>query len=312
MPTRTEIHDEINEGAHPDFVRRKYLAALSKVTGNDTIIYFAGFGPKLIGLGLPSSLISIVPDDVQAFMSALNGLNGEHLDLVLQSGGGSLEAAEQLVNYLRAKYLRVRVIVPHQAMSAATMIACSCNSIVMGKHSALGPVDPQITLPNGAGSFQVPAQAVLDDFERAKREVADSPKVAPLWAAKFQSLPHGVLSMCQTVMDRSVEKVAEWLNSYMIEDLSKCKDIAKWLGDAGTHKSHGRPICLEVARSKGLVVEALEENPAFQDAVLSVFHASMLTLETTNCVKMVENHTGRGLYRQLNVAPRPQQTSPSS
>ena len=30
------------------------------------------------------------------------------------------------------------------AMSGGTMIACSCKEILMGKHSSLGPVDPQI------------------------------------------------------------------------------------------------------------------------------------------------------------------------
>ena len=53
----------------------------------------------------------------------------------------------------------IRVIVPHMAMSAGTMIACSSREIIMGKESSLGPIDPQY--------HNVPAQGVLKEFERA-------------------------------------------------------------------------------------------------------------------------------------------------
>lgn len=44
------------------------------------------------------------------------------------------------------------------------MIALSCRSILMGKHSNLGPIDPQV-----AG---VPAHGIIDEFWQAKREGA--------------------------------------------------------------------------------------------------------------------------------------------
>jgi len=56
----------------------------------------------------------------------------------LHSPGGSIEAAEAIVTYLRSKFAHIRAIVPHSAMSAATMIAMACDEIVMGKHSFLG------------------------------------------------------------------------------------------------------------------------------------------------------------------------------
>ncbi len=79
---------------------------------------------------------------MQGFMEVIRGLPGDGLDLVLHSPGGSAEATEGLVTYIRSKYDNVRVIVPHLAMSAATMLACSANRILMGKHSYLGPIDP--------------------------------------------------------------------------------------------------------------------------------------------------------------------------
>ncbi|MBQ6152900.1 MAG: hypothetical protein IJJ15_04055 [Ruminococcus sp.] len=36
-------------------------------------------------------------------------------------------------------------------MSAASMLSCACDEIIMGKQSSIGPIDPQMTLtkPNG-------------------------------------------------------------------------------------------------------------------------------------------------------------------
>ena len=87
---------------------------------------------------------------------------GDELDLILHSPGGSPEAAEAVVSYLRSCFSHVRVIVPQLAMSAATMIACSADEVILGKHSFLGPIDPQLVLPTSLGVRMVPAQAVLD------------------------------------------------------------------------------------------------------------------------------------------------------
>ena len=57
----------------------------------------------------------------------------------------------------------IRVIVPHMAMSAGTMIACSAKEIIMGKESSLGPIDPQYR--------NVPAEGVIDEFNRAVKEI---------------------------------------------------------------------------------------------------------------------------------------------
>lgn len=140
MPNRNEIYEEIGKAraAAQDDVRRRYLKELNELTKRDTIIYATAFSSKRLPQ-LPSFLISLTSDDIQGFISALHGLNGKKLDLILHSPGGSLEAAEQIVSYLRSKYGHIRAIVPQNAMSAATMLACACDEIVMGKHSAIGP-----------------------------------------------------------------------------------------------------------------------------------------------------------------------------
>lgn len=298
MGTRSDIHSEIinQKNNTQDIVRRKYLQNLYKLTGNDTILYITSFQA-------PQGAIQISLDDIRGFMSSLNGLKGKKLDLIIHSPGGSLEAAEQIVQYLRAKYDYIRAIIPQNAMSAATMIACACDEIIMGKQSAIGPIDPQMSLPTPNGyPMPIPAHAILEDFRKAEHEIISNPAVAPVWIPKLMSIPHGFLTLCEETIELAKQKVELWLDSYMFKNSPEKngKKISEFLGDFSKHKTHGRPINYDIAKQIGLNVKRLEDCQALQDAVLSVYHAAMITTEITNCVKIIENHDGKGHFVNIN------------
>lgn len=103
-------------------------------------------------------------------METLHGLTGDGLDLVLHSPGGSAEATESIVKYIRSKFSDVRVFIPHAAMSAATILACSANRTAMGKHSFLGPIDPQFIIQTQIARASVAAHAIEEQFAMAKEE----------------------------------------------------------------------------------------------------------------------------------------------
>lgn len=295
MPARNDIASEVNrlKATGQDIIRKQYVEALHTQTGRDTVVYFSSYNVHR-PFPVPGAALSVSQDDIQGFMASLHGLKGRALDLVLHSPGGSADAADQIVQYLRAKYDHIRVIIPQNAMSAATMLACAADEIVMGKHSAIGPIDPQLTL-NGV---QVPAHTILQDFERAKTDIATNPLLANLWGPRFASLPPGFLNLCEQVTLLASDKVKTWLDQYMFQksDLAAAQSIASWLANFAEHKTHGRPIGIDLARSKGLKVVALEDDQALQEAVLSVFHSTMLTFQTTSCLKIIENHLGNGHY----------------
>lgn len=310
MANRNEIMNRIGEYKNigQDIIRRQYLAELNEYTNNDTIIYASAFPCHIPGVS--SNLLSIGLNDIQGFMTCINGLKSDKLDLILHSPGGSLEAADQLVQYLRAKYKYIRAIVPQNAMSAATMIACACDEIVMGKQSAIGPIDPQMTLtkPNGI-SYSLPAHSILADFERAKGEIAKDQNAAKVWIPKLLELPNGFLDLCNKTILLSKSKVAEWLNTYMFKNdvVKPGEQIANWLGDFNEHKTHGRPINYQLAHEKGLKITLLEDDQELQDKVLSVFHSTLVTFDVTQCVKIIENHFGKGSYTvvQQQIMPIP-------
>ena len=290
MPTRAQIESEISV-PRADGARRKYHRALAALTQRDTIVYASAFlSSRYAGRGG-----AVETDDMQHFMSALHGLKSDKLDLVLHSPGGSPTAAEQIVEYLRAKYEHIRAIVPMQAMSAATMIACACDEIVMGKHSAIGPIDPQIpvSFPDGDSHYHyLPAQSIVDEINRAKKDVTENEATLPFWVARISRYPS--VSVCEDQLSFAEGLVAGWLERYMLRDNRKAKRVAQWLSNSKKHKDHSRPIFFAKAKKEGLNVVALESNQKLQDAVLSLFHATMTTFERTNVVKIVENQNGGG------------------
>ena len=71
------------------------------------------------------------------------------------------------------------------------------------------------------------------------------------------------------------------------------------LADANKHRTHNRPLHVDKLKSLKLNVKSLEDEQKLQDAILSVFHAATVTFETTSCIKIVENHFGKGVYQIL-------------
>jgi hypothetical protein len=297
-------HDILNElGAHQnqhqliaaqtiDIVRRQYLKALADVTGRNVIAYYSGFlsKPKVEG-------IDINDDDMNAFMSCIHGLDRtKGLDLILHTPGGAIAATEALTTYLHKMFGRnIRAIVPQIAMSAGTMTALSCQSIVMGAHSSLGPIDPQI-----AG---IPADVVVTEFERAYDEIKSDPIKAHVWAPILGRYAPSFLTQCEYAVAWSKDFVQKTLESNMFADDANKKALAEKvvaaLSSAATNKAHDKHINADKLESLKVKVFRLENDPTLQDAVLAVHHCFMHTMASTTAIKVVENHEGRAAVRMM-------------
>jgi len=281
-----------------DTVRRKYLGQLYAHTGREVILYASKWTQAL---GLPQEVLSITEEDLEGLMEVVHGLKGPGLDLIIHSPGGSAEATEALVSYLRSKFKDIRAIIPHAAMSAATMWACAADRIVMGKHSFLGPIDPQIVFARDGNQQLVAAPAIIDQFDLAQKQCED-PKLFPSWIPILPQYGPALLFQCRNALELSRELVAKWLESFMFKgDSAKARTVAQRLADHTQFKSHGRHIDRETAKSLGLVVENLEEDQILQDLVLSVYHATTHTFNGTSAVKIIENHRSRAFVKQVSV-----------
>jgi hypothetical protein len=312
-----EIQAEVAKGNPSafDVVRRKYLAALAAHTQRNVIVYAAKWTQP--GDHDPN-LTSITEEDVQGLMEVVHGLPARQLDLILHSPGGSAEAAEAIVHYLRAKFDHIRVIVPHAAMSAATLVACAANEIVMGKQSSLGPVDPQYIVvgPNPGQVQAVPAQAILDQFARAKQECKD-PHLLGAWAPMLAQYGPALLVQCENALKLAENLAAEWIRTWMLgatkgkRGAMKARAIAKALRDHKRFRSHARHISRDQAKAMGLVVLDLEADQTLQDLVLSVFHATTQAFDATPAVKIIENQLGKAFLKLQRTVQIPVQMVPA-
>lgn len=302
MPTWGSILQEINNNSPSpspaDLIRRKYLVELSQYTKRDVILYASSWTHATY-----ADAVSINEDDIHGLMEAVHGLQSDKLDLILHSPGGLAEVTENMVSYLRKKFNHIRVIIPQAAMSAATMLACASNEIIMGKQSSLGPIDPQLVLPHRHGSIQIlPAQAIIDNFEAAKKISATHPQQMGAFLPVLEQYTPGLIERCHAAQDLSVELVSKWLNLYMFKDDAdsneKAERIAHDLADHSVFKSHNRHIDIEQALNLGLRVAPLESDQKLQDLVLSVFHAATIILQQ-GVVKIIENHRGNAFIKQL-------------
>ena len=312
MATFGEILEQIQTEQRlspSDRVRRKCLAKLHELTERNLVVYYSGWlqkqGPENF------SNVMINDEDKHGFMAAFAGLDFDKgLDLVLHTPGGDVAATESIIDYLRSKFGRdIRVIVPQISMSGGTMIALAATEIIMGRHSNLGPIDPQI-----GGR---PAIAIIAEFEKARNDIAANPAHALLWQPILQQYAPTLLSSADQAIKWTREIGAKTLQEGLFygdaEADRKSAELIEFLISHDLHRAHGRHLHRSELSQHGLNITELEKDDELQDAVLSVHHACMITVGNTPAAKLIENHLGIAHVKavgQFQMVQMPMQAIP--
>lgn len=295
MPSQGELLSELQPhtdasgntvpGLSFDELRTKYISAFSQMTGRNVIVYYSGW----LKPGKTQN-IDINDSDITGFMNAIKGIDtSKGLDLVLHTPGGSPTATEGIVKYLHSKFGNdIRVFVPQMAMSAGTMLACSAKTIIMGKHSCLGPIDPQYG--------GVPAYNIVTEFNQAKSDLFQNPQAKTYWELQLKKYPAAFFYSVVDSINLSSALVSDWLTNYMFEGedpkttSKKVKTIVNKLN--ANNKSHSRHFTYDFCKSLGMNVEELEADQSIQEAVLSIHHSFVITIDSTVATKLIENQNG--------------------
>ena len=199
MITLPSLIDIKKDKRNPFEILNEHVQNLTKYTKRNVIVYYSGW------LSNANGQYNINDLDMNGFMAMTHGFDFKKgLDLILHTPGGEISATESIINYIQELFDgNVRAIVPQLAMSGGTMIACSCKKIILGKHSSLGPIDPQF--------MGVPAQAILTEFANAKKEINDEPSSIPLWQMIISKYDPTLIDSCQ--------KAVEWSNDIFRDSL---------------------------------------------------------------------------------------------
>lgn len=295
MPNWNQVlHEIIAESAiDPSWaierVRRKYLKSISDHTGRNTIAYYSWW------LQRPTSSDTAVNDkDKSGFMLAIHGMDRDKwLDIILHTPGWDIAATESLVDYLYSMFAHdIRVIVPQLSMSAWTMIALASKAVIMGKHSNLWPIDPQM--------WGMACQWILDEFETAKADIALNPSFALIWQPIIWKYhPTFIWSCAQTIV-WSKEITSKWLLENMCSwDTTKVERIIWLFSNHRETKAHNRHISTTECKNIGLEIIDLESDDILQEAVLTTHHAFMHTFSNTTSVKIIENDFGIAYIEEI-------------
>lgn len=295
MPTWDEILKEVGSASNIlDVTRRKYIKELSDYTNRNTIIYYSAFLQKqsLVSRGVD---FSINDNDKNGFMTVVNKLDkSKGLDLLLHTPGGNVSATESIVHYLKKVFGNdIRAIVPQIAMSAGTMIACSCKSVVMGKQSNLGPIDPQFR--------GIPAHGIVEEFERIMDEVKEDNQKIIVWREILRSYSPTLIGECEKAIEWSETMVSNWLKENMFHNdkdkEAKADRIIKHLGSHKETLSHSKHLHIDDLENLGLKIEKMEDDQELQDKILSVHHATIISITQTNATKIIENNLGKAFIQ---------------
>lgn len=240
--------------------------------------------------------VAIENSDADMIEEVLRNTNmqGRHLVLILNSGGGDGVAAERIVNIFRTcGQGNFSVIVPKMAKSAATMICFGADRIYMGPTSELGPIDPQIPKRDEAGKvvdYQA-AHEIIEAYEDLlKKANTTRGRVEPYLQqlARFDARDiRRIKSFQQLAADIALKELKSGMMSKTSEREIK-KKIRPFLDP--THSIyHGRPIHHVIAKQAGLTVECLDYQGDLWKSVWSLYIRLTYTVNNIESAKVMES-----------------------
>src|SRR2546427_3647924 len=172
--------------------------------------------------------------------------------------------------------------------------------MMMDPNDDLGPIDPQFRFVKpDSTSVIAPAQAIIDQFEKAQDLIGKDPTKLAAWIPVLQQYGPALYQQCLNAIDLSKDYVREWLRTGMFKNETDAKDrarrVADYLGDHNQFKSHGARVGVKELRDRGVPVLVINDDAALHDAVMTVYHALMLTFGGTAAYKIFENSRGAAM-----------------
>ncbi len=245
------------------YQRRELIKSVQAFTERKLMVYFTN---------VLHSNAAINQQDVAPFQEMIYDCinqGARNVDLLIQSSGGDIDAAEKIVSLIRGQVESLRVIISERAKSAATLIALAADEILMSDTSELGPIDPQVVVQTATGQpVMRPAQSFLDGLKRILQETHQAGVLNPAYYPILSHLDPALIDFCEKAIARSKQFAQRWLEQHMCAgDSQKADSIARQLCDVERYASHGAVINYQEAQSMGLRVNYVPANQPLWEAI---------------------------------------------
>jgi len=286
----TSILEEHNISRAQREKRIELLKQLSKPEFND--------GRKKNGVIVHLSDASLSSDDVPALVNMLLKIGDvEILSLILQSPGGDGAVVEKFVSLCRVQCKIFRVIIPHQAKSAATLISLGADEIIMGPPSELGPIDAQVLVVSGGIRRYVSAQSFIDArnelVKQYKELKAKNEDVTPT-LQMLASLDLPFTAHCESLMAFGRDVAKKLLSEHMMkkkrDKKKKINNIVRELSSVKRFMVHGRQIDGIAAKNEfGLNVSLLGLNDKHWKIIWQYYNRALIAYRGAGIDKFFES-----------------------
>ena len=248
--------------------------------------------PLLLGgTTLRSALVDRVYDDLRE-----GKYTGKSLDVIIDSQGGDINAAYNLaLLFRRYGSEKLTFLIPRWAKSAATLLTCGGDEILMTPVAELGPLDPQITEMNPLEQrmeqfspihIESTLELIRDEFTNGNSQLAEG---------LMQRLQFPLtLGSFKKSLDVGREYVGKLLSSRMLKGQSeKAKEIGEVLTTG--YADHSWCITIEEAKKLGLVVKEIEG-----ECLDKVWEIHKLNKEKENLIRQKNKETVMDQLKNLH------------
>ncbi|MDP2167305.1 MAG: hypothetical protein Q8J64_03110 [Thermodesulfovibrionales bacterium] len=215
MPTNSDLVPEL----------KRAISEIESIRNRPLICYFA-------------NVVRPVPDnDIQSsddlpFNEMVSKVDTDKssVDVMVVTPGGAGQQVSQFVNCLRARFDEVDFILPYMCMSAGTLWVLSGDNIWMDSRAYIGPIDPQVRLPDGRF---IPAQSLIVLLQAIRKEGEEFLKkgISPPWdlIRLIDNMDARQVGDAITQSDYAIKMATEFLEKYKFKS---------WI----THSSTGAPV----------------------------------------------------------------------
>lgn len=142
--------------------RIRLLARIERMR-NSKVILLIHRQESMSLLGFPVVRYISMEDSEEVLRALEMTPANKNIDLVLHTPGGLVLAATQIARAISRHQGKVRVIIPHYAMSGGTLIALAADEIIMSPNAVLGPLDPQL------GEYPAPSLIRLKELKGTEK-----------------------------------------------------------------------------------------------------------------------------------------------
>lgn len=240
--------------------------------------------------------VALFQDDFYNIQDILRESQAKQIDFYLETPGGSGEAAEEIARFLHNKFDNVRFLICGEAKSAGTILAMSGDEILMTDSGSLGPIDAQVRI----GRHTVSAYDYKAWVEGKRVEAEQNGKLNPFDAVMVAQISPGEIYGVYNSLEFATDLVKKWLVEYKFKDwtvtssgravteqmkVNRAKEVADFLCDHMTWRSHGRSLKIEDLR-KYLIIDRVDDKPELANVVYRINTVLRLIFSNSSIYKV--------------------------